>query len=464
MKPKELFKDLQNNIDTPEVSLEDYLHAYDNVIEIDQAINDKSQDVIRSSEIAESLEDLMVVADNISSVTPSEANLIEIGGNIAVAGTSANAEDIVPSMESYVGTKIALEALSDVKEKIKKIWEWIKKTTKEIYKKLSEYIQQSSPMIAYSLNNVIKLEKEVKELSKKKPKRDQFELDTSRYDAIFNNGEYANNKSVFVMKQLIRTTKFFNSVTDEYTRSVSELIESVTRRINSVNANTDLESLKNEIFNDIIAKQDSIFSEIFQRNSEGAKTASTISNGISKVFVRTGIMGGLSFQVTLLDKNSITEIDNGTIERLRTTGIKVVPGLTGSSFPVIRASTPNRDLYTPEHIKDTVDESRDMVGSVKRFRDSGAEKKVLKINEKFQDAFDNLLSKFKEVTKEQEESLKQLASLSTIFTNWINKPVRGIIIHILKVERAVSWLVKKNIEHYVEAEPEPKDEEKKAKK
>lgn len=89
----------------------------------------------RVVEVSNALEDLAAVADQIEEASPAETALVEIAGDMAVAGTDIQPDEIVPVMESYRGGKIATEGLKEravtmvknIIEFVKSIWERIKK-------------------------------------------------------------------------------------------------------------------------------------------------------------------------------------------------------------------------------------------------------------------------------------------------------------------------------------------------
>lgn len=88
----------------------------------------------RIIEVSDALEDLAVVADSVEEATPAEAALVEIAGDMAVAGTDVAPEEVVPAMEGYVGRRIATEGIREtaaaiwksIQDFLKKIWEKIK--------------------------------------------------------------------------------------------------------------------------------------------------------------------------------------------------------------------------------------------------------------------------------------------------------------------------------------------------
>lgn len=90
----------------------------------------------RIIEVSDALEDLAVVADGIEEATPAETALVEIAGDMAVAGTDVAPEEIVPAMESYRGGRIATEG---IRETARNIWESIRRYLKEVWEKIEKF-------------------------------------------------------------------------------------------------------------------------------------------------------------------------------------------------------------------------------------------------------------------------------------------------------------------------------------
>ncbi|MBB5409408.1 hypothetical protein HDG34_003349 [Paraburkholderia sp. HC6.4b] len=90
----------------------------------------------RNIQIADSLSDVAFVADRIEKATPAEAALMETAGDLAVAGTDVEPEQVVPSMESYIGTTIATEG---IKETVTKILQGVMQFIERVWEKIRAY-------------------------------------------------------------------------------------------------------------------------------------------------------------------------------------------------------------------------------------------------------------------------------------------------------------------------------------
>ena len=93
----------------------------------------------RAMDTADSLEDLVAVADTVDSATPTEVALVQVAGDIATAGTNMTSEEIVPVGESYIGRSIATEGIVDT---VKKIWAAIKKFVKDVWAKVTSWFNK----------------------------------------------------------------------------------------------------------------------------------------------------------------------------------------------------------------------------------------------------------------------------------------------------------------------------------
>lgn len=95
----------------------------------------------RMNDLADALEDLAVVADDITAngaePTPVETQLIESATQMAVAGTEVTPEEIIPAMESAdKGRKVSLETL---RETAKKLFDRVMAVLKGIWDKINNF-------------------------------------------------------------------------------------------------------------------------------------------------------------------------------------------------------------------------------------------------------------------------------------------------------------------------------------
>lgn len=130
---------------------------------LDEAAQDASgaatdlSEAERIIEVSDALEDLAVIADGIEEATPAEVALIENAGDMAVAGTDVDPEEVVPAMESYRGRRISTEG---IRETAQTIWRSIQDFLKNIWKKIEGFFYKI-------FGTIPALRKRIKELQKR---------------------------------------------------------------------------------------------------------------------------------------------------------------------------------------------------------------------------------------------------------------------------------------------------------
>ena len=102
-------------------------------------INSTEGEIERAMDTADSLEDLAAVVDTVDEATPTEVALVQVAGDMAVAGTDAISEDVVPVTEAYIGRRIATEGIV---EQIKQLWASIKKFVKDMWAKVTTWFNK----------------------------------------------------------------------------------------------------------------------------------------------------------------------------------------------------------------------------------------------------------------------------------------------------------------------------------
>lgn len=109
------------------------------LIEENQAaseVDSLGENIGRSIEIAEALESLVEIIEDKEELTPTERGLIQVAGNMAVAGTDTDSNALVPSTES-MSVSVAVET---IKERLSQAVERIKTATSQMGEKISDFV------------------------------------------------------------------------------------------------------------------------------------------------------------------------------------------------------------------------------------------------------------------------------------------------------------------------------------
>lgn len=93
-------------------------------------------EIARMNDMSEAVEDLAVIADGIEEPTATETQLLDSVGQMAVTGTDVAPEEVVPSMEQYVGRRISTEGL---RETARNIWNQIQRVLKKVWETIESF-------------------------------------------------------------------------------------------------------------------------------------------------------------------------------------------------------------------------------------------------------------------------------------------------------------------------------------
>lgn len=141
------------------ISLEEEQIMLSDAADLAADVSQELNEVNRVIEVSDALEDLAVVADQIEQASPTEIALMETAGDMAVAGTDIEAEQIVPSLESYKGKRIAAEGFRQTAETV---WTNIQEFVKNVYDKIEKFFYNVFGVIPNMRKRLEKLSENIK--------------------------------------------------------------------------------------------------------------------------------------------------------------------------------------------------------------------------------------------------------------------------------------------------------------
>lgn len=427
---------------TPSISIEEYLEAQQTSLDLQKDIDTKIADATRTIEVVESLEELAVVADSITGATREEAHLIEIGGNIAVAGTNVDPAALIPSLESYIGGKISLEEF-DFKEKIKKIWNAIKAMLKKIWEAINNFLEQSNILLAHSLNNITKTEALVKNNKGSKVKDDNFELDLNKFKLVFSSVASSATAVRIIQDRLTATEKIFKEFPESYTKKLVEAIQFVTGKL-KILTDKNIKDISLEVMDGLKQRSPLVFDTVISTAmiASAAKSDADSKNGLEVLYGRTNLLGKSRLAITQPDVSDIGDDFKTYIERLRVSQIKL------EMLVEEEVSRPLTTVLTQEELESLVNKTKTTLQNIKFYKDRGTEKKLKEAKEQLELVSNGLTTRFNDLTPEDASIIQSLMSLNIVFINWTKTPMIDLVQHAIRIERAVNWLVKANLRQY----------------
>jgi len=193
------------------ISMEEEALMIDEADQSAQEVNQDLGDAERIVQVAESLEDLAVVAGSKEELSPHEAHLMEKAGDMAVAGTDVEPDEIVPAMESFKGAdgKISGKlAMENFKETANRLWENIKRILKEVWAKIESFFYKIFGTIPSQKRKLKALADRVGEANSKTRENAKFTIAANRYMATGGTVIKSGDAYQKALKEFVETGKW----------------------------------------------------------------------------------------------------------------------------------------------------------------------------------------------------------------------------------------------------------------
>lgn len=129
----------------------------------------------RMIQLSAALESIAEVARNIKAATPNELRLLELAGEIVVAGSEVEPDRIVPAMESYLDGAIALEAADGIVGTAKQIWDSIMTFVRRVWEKIRSFYRTSVVTSKYK-KMIADLKTELQRVGEGHPEKTTFSV------------------------------------------------------------------------------------------------------------------------------------------------------------------------------------------------------------------------------------------------------------------------------------------------
>jgi hypothetical protein len=379
----------------------------------------------RVIQVSDALEDLAYVADSIKQATPAEAALMETAGNMAVAGTDVEPDAIVPSMESFIGHRIATEG---IKETAQRIWESIVMFIDRIWEKIRGYwrINKTLPTWRKKLDALKKMASET---------GDQKHVDFVRASvhlfAFVKGGGLSEKDFQEHPSDLPRFVKTVRGMFAEYANGVVEKGQEIAKAIGEFDVNRPekaAQDLKNKLTG---------------MHPEGFAS----SAGIDK------LIGHAHLELVAYENTAGEDVD-AALERLRNSGAKYVND--GAHFVAQHAALPSVIPVAPKHAYvATLGMLDEMLSSMEHFY------------EKTYPQFDDLGKRIKSASATATKAMgkageaamaegrtihhyRSLLNFNKAWAQWTYQPFVPLFTHAIKVMRGYSALVEAGLEAYDE--------------
>lgn len=119
----------------------------------------------RSLQVSETMDDAALVIADVEEVTPEVSQMVDLIGKITTAGTDTPVTDVVPSLESYIGTKVPTVSVESLKDRAKQIWKFIQEKIKQIREWMRQF-WNGLTTVAMTKRRVASLREKIKKIEK----------------------------------------------------------------------------------------------------------------------------------------------------------------------------------------------------------------------------------------------------------------------------------------------------------
>lgn len=194
----------QERFQRPRISLEEQQEAVIESMEAQHQMEVIGADIDRSYETLGTLDDLALAMNKIEDEGADEqtAELVELVGRAATAGTDLDSTDLVPALESIEGTKKFSVSVESIKEKARKLWEWIVAQIKKFVNWVKSFFggaQKREEAVAQKLDDL-----------------------ADSFDAMIRNGGASSTPASATVDEYVKSADDLNKETQQHTENLKK--------------------------------------------------------------------------------------------------------------------------------------------------------------------------------------------------------------------------------------------------
>lgn len=393
----------------------------------------------RIIEVSDALEDLAVVADGIEEATPAEAALVEVAGDMAVAGSDVTPEEIVPAMESYIGRRIATET---IRETAANIWKSIQDFLKKIWTKIQDFFYKIFGTIPAIRRRLKDLEKRADETHGKSLGETKSVKLSTGLKALSIDGKVVKNASEIAggVKSLSESVTYVFSTYIDNTVKRGEVIAKAIESFDPASAAKVAEDLVGEL--------------------RGTKSGPVPGHGGDdlKRFpgfatqIGTPIFGNVSLASKNFKEGSDNQTDLGRLDRYRRGGVEL---LATSEKEANLPSDVEIAALSPTEVTKLVGEIETILTKMEEYQRGAKAKAIQKTRGDLEAASKKATAAFEKAEKSEDVGekaalpyYKALLNFNASFTRWAQTPAMPLVSQGITSIKAVVMVCEKSLALY----------------
>jgi hypothetical protein len=428
-------------VDRPVLDENDQTSAIIASIEAHNEVMELCSEADRYSDLATGLENLANVVASIESATVSEMGLVDIAGDIAMAGSGHAGDVLTPGLESAEGTTISVEGIKSIAQDI---WKAIKEFVKKVWKSVETFFHKIFGALPRLRKSLIALKERADSYMDKSIDEGKTEIGSGINPLVRNNAAPSTSKQVEDTLEISK--EVVNGLFDTYTKAIIVRGETIKSGLKDYKPDSKWDA----------DKHSAALTKVFAWKNDGSEMKNAFSatkfNSADRRFsddldVCAIPMAG-NMSVFVQTPKAIKTSALGIAEFHRGRCIRVMATFERSQDAI---DSHEVDTFTVANIKSIADKCIDIVDGIEaweRGKNIGKIKDLVKDIEKNGDALTKAEDKLEDVTSELRAYPKSASAFVKSFTQWGAEPHTTITSNALAAVRAAVSVCNKSLSNY----------------
>lgn len=400
-------------------------------------------DAERSIDVAEGLDSVAEIADNIESPQATDVALIQTAADLAVAGSDVPPEEVIPvageALESAIGRRIATES---IRETATAIYERLKAFVKRIWEKIESFWHKYFGTLPRLKRNIEAMQKKIDAVTGRKLDSDGKSFDlTSGLRALSVDYKVVKNGA-----ELKSALEFMYKVVKEEVEGQSKVAAKFGKDIAALMNDMDESNIAKQAYEIVklagARKKDSIFKN---------DVSSQYGSGI-RAYETDSLLGSVKLLWKEDDEKEANKTLLGKLERLRRTGVSIVPA-GAHDKEVSDGSFTTLAFGDAEAILGLLGK---MVGAMEDFQRGSAYKEIKKAKEELDKAAARASTRIGKIKAGRDDGpssdniamFRSCANLNVSYANWTSGFTTGLASRIVTTSNAVLAVIAKSMAQY----------------
>lgn len=405
------------------------------VVDLAEADGDL-QTAERLVDVSDAMEDMAAIVDGVEEPSDTERNLVEVAGDMAVAGTDAVPEDVmVPATESF--GRPGMESLAT---RAKQIWDKVLAMLKKIWEKIEGFFYKIFGAVPSKRRTLKSLRSAVEAASSRTMDKDgkKFKVSSTKGLTVDNTG--------------VKTGAAFKTAVDHTVASVKWGLEAYASALAKAGdklatAVEDFEVEKASEFANNVKKSLQLVPDVPGSKKESSERYSGMDAAVGHA-----LLGNQSLVYRFPKETGksgvlhMLELARRSCCVLAPTNIKKNTVPDSIEFETLGVGVMESLLDAAETILDTIEE----FSRGQKAKDiSTSRKKIETASGKASTAWDKHVGdKDNKVSDDDKALLKSALNFNLAYANWAKEPISGLIQHGLHVTSTIFALVSKSASMY----------------